>query len=431
MCKVFFLIQIIMNNSAKKKIWQKPWGYPESIIVVVGIYLVGVVLQLTNGSFNFSNLAWPINAYFGGFTILLVGIVAIKRSQFFSWLSSIPLSVTLICALLIETLIMGITPQFAGQLTAPPTVFDLLGFTKMTSSWPFVLVFYFTIVALEAAILNRVRNFKWSDYPFYLNHIGLLIMFLSAGLGASDMKRYVMYVEEGKEQAEWRVYSEKNDVLELPIAIRLEDFTMEEYLPKLTIIHRNSGKSIPYENPSYLQIENTQTVGTIADYTIRIDSFYNEAVRHGDHSYRMISMPGSCPAAYVSIKNKALNIDKKGWVCGGNYAQLYMPIALNDTLSLVMTRPEPKHYASKVEVFSKSGVHTKAIIEVNKPLEIDNWTIYQYGYDTDAGKASSYSSFELVYDPWLDLVYTGIALIALGSFSFLWVGNRKRKEKKQ
>ncbi|MCC8173225.1 MAG: hypothetical protein LIO65_02175 [Odoribacter sp.] len=52
--------------------------------------------------------------------------------------------------------------------------------------------------------------------------------------------------------------------------------------------------------------------------------------------------------------------------------------------------------------------------------------LYQYGYDTEAGKLSTYSAIELVYDPWVNFVYIGIGLLALGSICMLW-GGKKRK----
>ncbi len=91
-----------------------------------------------------------------------------------------------------------------------------------------------------------------------------------------------------------------------------------------------------------------------------------------------------------------------------------------------MTRPEPKRFASDIGVYTRSGKSVRHLLEVNKPLSIDDWTIYQYGYDNEMGKASAYSSFELVYDPWLKLVYVGIVLFALGSLCLFWTGRKKK-----
>ena len=420
------------NQQTKKPIWQKPWHFTETILIVAGIYIVGMMLQLTVGSFKFSNIDWPINIILGLGSLSVVFLLSLcKRNFFFQWLAGVPFSVTLIAALLIQTIIMGFTPQIVGTLAAKPGVFDIIGFTRMTSSWPFILIYYFTLLALFGAVINRLKTPRWKDYAFYLNHIGLLILLFASGFGASDMKRYVMYVEERAEIPEWRVYSENKDVLELPIAITLNDFIMEEYAPKLTIIDRVSGKAIPVKNPVYFQLADKQTEIEIEGWKIRVDTFYMDAIRNSAMTYHEIHMPGSCPAAKVSAKEVKSNKSLSGWVCCGNYAQLYMPLHLNDKLSVVLTRPEANRYASDIEVVTARGEKVAAIIEVNKPLKVGNWTIYQYGYDNDAGKASSYSSFELVYDPWINVVYLGIVLCAIGSLCLFWIGYNKRKEKKQ
>lgn len=413
-----------------KKTWQQPWLYTETILIVAGVYVAAMALQLTVGPFKPANFAWPVNGITGGISLLIVFLLSrSKNNPFFRWLSGVPLAVTLTGALIIQAIIMGLTPQTGtGAAVSTPGVPELLGFTRMTVSWPFVMIYFFLILALFATVLNRLRTPRWRDYAFYLNHVGLLLLLFAAGLGSADMKRHVMYVEERSEYPEWRVYSENKDVLELPLAIQLNDFIMEEYPPQLAIINRHTGDVIPRDNPRYFQLGGKNNQTELGEWSIQVDTFLMDAVRTAHKTYRQVNMPGSCPAARVSISENASGKKHTGWVCCGNYAQLYMPVNLDDNHSLVMTRPEPKRFASDIEVFTESGKNIAATLEVNKPLSIGDWTIYQYGYDSEAGKASAYSSFELVYDPWVGGVYSGIILCALGSFCLFWTGNKKRKE---
>jgi len=64
-------------------------------------------------------------------------------------------------------------------------------------------------------------------------------------------------------------------------------------------------------------------------------------------------------------------------------------------------------------------------IKVNEPLNIRGWTIYQVGYNEDLGKWSNISIIQLVRDPWLPAVYTGIFMILLGSIYLVWMGKNK------
>ena len=92
-----------------------------------------------------------------------------------------------------------------------------------------------------------------------------------------------------------------------------------------------------------------------------------------------------------------------------------------------MPNREPKHFASSVTVYTKSGKTEDAVIEVNKPLSVDGWKIYQTSYDSAMGKWSQNSVFELVKDPWLPAVYTGFVMMLAGAI-FLFVSAPNKKD---
>lgn len=81
----------------------------------------------------------------------------------------------------------------------------------------------------------------------------------------------------------------------------------------------------------------------------------------------------------------------------------------------------PKRFASEVIVYPKSGDPVQAVIEVNKPLKVAGWKIYQYDYDSDAGVESQISIFEMVRDPWQPFVLTGILLMIAGALCLFLV----------
>lgn len=423
-----------------RRFWQFPWRYKESVAFVGGIIAVGFILQLSVGAFNFSLLQWPANGILGGVIILFLLLFSLKRkSPFYQWFSGVPMAVSLISALVILGVIMGLTPQLNTALigSGSEAIPSRLGFTRMTSSWPFVLIYLLILLSLGALIIRRVISsfsksskkgvfsFQFSTFGFYLNHIGLWLLLFAAGLGAADLKRYVMYVREG--EVEWRVYNDKKEILDLPLAIELNDFYMEEYPPKLSIIDRKTGASQPETKPEYFQIDEKLSEGKINGWNIVVKEYIHEAVRNSDSTYQEARMPGASPAAKVGIFNPQTGARKEGWVCAGNIAQLYMTLNLNEKYCLAMTRPEPKRFVSDINIYTENGKQEHAMLEVNKPCKLGNWMIYQYGYDNDAGKMSTYSSFELVYDPWVIPVYIGIIMLAAGSICMLWVGN-KRKE---
>ena len=81
------------------------------------------------------------------------------------------------------------------------------------------------------------------------------------------------------------------------------------------------------------------------------------------------------------------------------------------------------------QILTKTGKNIGATVDVNKPVEVDGWKIYQYGYDPSMGAQSNTSILELVSDPWLPYVYLGIYMLIAGAVGmFLGLGgSRKRK----
>jgi hypothetical protein len=354
--------------------------------------------------------------------ILSLLLFSLKRKgQLYQWFSGTHMAVTLIGALVVLSIIMGLIPQAKSAHIHHNALFHL-GFTNMTSAWYFVLVYFITLLSLGALIIRRLFSFNIKAYAFYLNHIGLWLMLFAAGMGAADVKRFVMHIREG--ETEWRVYNNKGEALELPIAIELNDFYMEEYPPQLAVIERETGVPQPEKRPEFFQIDEKKPNGRIAGWNISLKEYIHKAIRSSENSYREIHMPGASPAAFVEIHHPQTGVQKQGWVCAGNIAQLYMVLNLDEQYCLAMTKPQPKRFVSDINIYSEDGKRVHTLLEVNKPYRLGHWTLYQYGYDNMAGNMSTYSSIELVYDPWVMGVYIGMILLACGSVCMLWRGNK-------
>ena len=79
----------------------------------------------------------------------------------------------------------------------------------------------------------------------------------------------------------------------------------------------------------------------------------------------------------------------------------------------------PKRFASDITVYTEDGKAVQGTVEVNKPLKVDGWKIYQYGYDVRMGPESTYSVFQLVLDPWIFWVYLGIFMMIAGALCLM------------
>lgn len=421
-------------NKTDKLIWEQPWRYSEGFYVAIGIALSGFLLQIAIGNLQLTAFQYPVNVVVG-----LIFILAILFCHFFlrkatviRWLSSVYATVPAIIVLLGIVVILGIIPQYVPYATKtdmPHNLSGLFGWYQMTTSWTFIFSSYYTLVILGFTILKRTRRkFTWRDIGFYLNHVGLFLAFMGGMLGSTDMKRMRMTVIEG--QMEWRAQDQLQNLVELPIAIQLDTFMIEEYPPKLMLVDIESGKALPNKKPvSYLYVGEGKST-KMMEYNIDILSYLPNAaiMRDSLNSYAVpYHSEGNTHAIKVRVSNEDMVDPVIGWVSNGSFIFPHSVAYINKEVAVVMPMQEVKKYTSHVQVFTEEGESRTAIIEVNKPLRIANWTIYQLSYDQSKGKYSETSVFELVRDPWLPIVYAGIIMLLAGSFYLFIVGPKTKK----
>lgn len=106
-----------------------------------------------------------------------------------------------------------------------------------------------------------------------------------------------------------------------------------------------------------------------------------------------------------------------------------MPLAIELKQFIMETYDDgsPKRFASEIQILTKTRKNIQTTVDVNKPAEVDGWKIYQFGYDTQMGANSQISILELVSDPWLPLVYTGIYMMLGGALCMFVLGGRRKR----
>ena len=111
----------------------------------------------------------------------------------------------------------------------------------------------------------------------------------------------------------------------------------------------------------------------------------------------------------------------------GAIREMPLTIELKQFIMETYDDGSPKRFASEIQIQTKSGKMIETTVDVNKPVEVDGWKIYQYGYDTKMGAMSQISILELVSDPWLPLVYTGIYMMLAGAVCLFLKGKKVKK----
>lgn len=385
--------------------WYKSWGFAESIAIGAGLLLVGLMLQLTIGSILWSMLSAPLNYLLLVMFLLVLGVMYTLRKHlyFVTWSMSQYAAVPALGYGVAVTLVMG-----------------LMGWDEMLSAWPFVLIYIWLMTMVGLIAIDRfvrlvtgrkVLNSRLATFTSVLNHGGLFLAMVCGTLGNADMQRLHMTVKVGA--PEWRALNADHPtskIHELPIAIELHSFTIDEYPPQYVIIDNETGHVLKD-----------------ATWQIEQDSLFEYAAPRPDSdSYVEWHSMGACTAAHITATSTANpSVKVQGWVSCGSFMFPYHAVKLDDQCSVVMPDREPKRYASEVSVYTESGEKVVGVIEVNHPLEVEGWKIYQLSYDEALGRWSDTSVFELVRDPWLPWVYAGIFMMLAGAvLTFLISSNR-------
>ena len=405
-------------NKKTKVLWQVPWGYAESFLIATGLIIIGFLLEYTIQGTNEGNIRYPLNLILGAiFLIILPGFyLAIRGSNLLRFLSGVPASVGAITMLTLLVIVMGVTPQVPIQ---EDNFVTKLGVNQLTTSWPFLFINFYLLIVLGLVIIRRTFPFQWKNWGFLCSHLGLWITIFTAGLGSGDLMRLRMDLYENK--IEWKAYDEKGNYYELPLAIKLDDFTIEEFNPKLAVVDNVTGKLYEATKPSLIMIEDGLQC-KLHHWDIKVDEFLLSSGRAGGSYHAMFDF-GAAPAAKISLVQNSTDTIR-GWISCGSFNRPHESLKINEKYSLLMTVPEPKKFVSEVTIFTPDGNNEDHLLEVNKPHTINGWKIYQLSYDEEMGKYSTLSVVEVVKDPWQIYVYIGIFMMMIGSFYMFWRGNK-------
>lgn len=389
----------------RKVFWCFPWGYRESMVFSLGLLFCGIILDTTIGK-PISSISYPYNLV-GGIIFLFLLWVLFKSKRFGKiafWLYSFQGAIASVCLFGLVSTAMALIPQ-NGKST-----FFLY---NLTSSYTYFLAYLFFLISLGMVILKRLIPFKLKNIGFLFSHFGLWLAMFAAGAGHGDMQRLTMYLQEG--EIVWFAQDAEKNQVELPLAIKLHDFDIDEYNSKLAIIDNKTGEIVSKDGKPCINDMVKGKIINLLDYSLKIKKYYKYSMFVGG-MFKPVIRKEAVSSALIEIA------DKNQWICSPGLKSMAKMLRLNDKHSLVLLKPGPKRYFSNVTIFEKDGDIRKATIQVNKPVNVKGWYIYQNSYDKALGKWSTTSILELVKDPWLNVVYIGCLLIILGAFDMIWRG---------
>lgn len=368
--------------------------YPKSFLTGLIITIVAYILSIFIGDVLIP--PFPLNAILLGIYLLFLTIMYIfdRNKAYIRWLCSVPATIVALTMVLIQVLIMGLFPQELNSGTS--------NLYSVKQSLPFFVSILFLQTCLTVVIFNRCFPLRKSNLQFLLNHFGLWLIISGIAMGSGDLQRFSVRLKEGGS----RNLGE--------FTLHLDRFFVKNYLPKGVFVNLEEGKLI---EKTIEELRPSSKINYL-NYEIEVLDYVENAEFNGGN-YIPSSGTGTAPAVLLKIKDQQ---EQTAWISCGSELMLPKRVDFNSQLGFVMLKPEPERFESHLEIETSDGIEHR-IIAVNEPFTLGNWKIYQQAYEMEGD--DKYSVLEMIYDPWLPIVYIGIIMLILGSFGLIL----KRKQK--
>jgi len=264
---------------------------------------------------------------------------------------------------------------------------------------------------LLAATVLRIWGRRWS-VSWLLVHVGLLVAIVASMMGSMVAVRGKVFLNAGQATAKV-VSAEGKSLGYLPFGLMLQEFQLEESSPPLTLVD-SAAKEIVFRKGEPIHELRQGAKGELRGIEFEVIRYLPHAEL--DHDTVRAASDTFCPPAAL-LKYKVDGATGEGWItCGGiGIPTLTQPVG---PVRLAMAVPPAKNYRSVVTILRMGQKPSEAVIEVNRGLSRDGWTLQQLDYDKAAGRASRISVLEAVRDPFALWVKVGICLTLAGIVAF-------------
>ena len=395
------------------------WGYKRAFLRCALLFVVGTTLQLAVGDIDSSLLHYPWGLILAvNYLYLLVVAYAMRnRWRWLRQLGDDKACLSSLAAFGAIVIVFGLTRQDPAR----EGLVGALGFSRMTSSWPFNLLLFYFMTTLGIRTVSDIHHLCDRRMAAVLTHLGVFVLLVAGTFGSGDTVRCMVTTRVGTPVSIGR--DDAGHEVRLPFALTLDDFSIEEYPPKLYLLDTRRESS----SREFLSVEADGAEAVIGDWRIRAEHSLDMAGRLPEESdWRAMKHVGAAPAVYASAENTVTGEKFSGWVSCGSHIFEPSYLMLDDGMAVAMPRREAKRYLSRVNIMEEGGIRRDVEIEVNHPARVGSWRVYQVGYDTSKGRWSDTSVLECIRDPWYGAAHLALwMLLAAGVVMFVTAGGRR------
>lgn len=199
--------------------------YRQMIARCVWLFVAGTALQLIIGRVDASFLSypWTICVAINYLYILILLYAKSDSVKFVRRLYDRPAYLVSLASMLLLTLLFGLIRQDGST----EGWWGIFGFTRMSSSWIFVLFLLHFTTAIGLKAIDDVHHWKQRKLPVVMMHVSFFVILASAVLGSGEKVRVRVMAHPDHPVSVG--ITEDRKMMELPFTLTLKEFSLEEY----------------------------------------------------------------------------------------------------------------------------------------------------------------------------------------------------------
>lgn len=392
------------------------WGWPQALCIQLGIIVLAQAVCWLGVKVSLPLPPWNWLLVAGGTAIAVAVGALFARQAWLRWLSGASFAVTIITIVAIIGLcgtVIVQDPSKAGMVTK-------LGFRAIFTSFPFAVAILLMQCNIATLIGRRLMTRSAGAAGFLLNHLGLLLVIIGMLAGTVQMQKLTVRLTEGASAT--TASDEQGNETNLGAAIRLNHFTLEKFPPKLAaamVEGRDTEKTVsdtewPAEGRHFHALGLDIAILKYYPLAMPAGSDWQPSQHHGLPAarVRVTTADGKTAEDWITPGISSLGIPSNPMLVDGRYVVGFL-------------EQQPKSFRSELTITPTGQAAHTAVLEVNQPVRVGEWLLYQNSYTITMGGRASV--IQAIRDPALPLVYTGLAFMLLGAFLAFWTFP-KRKE---
>ncbi|MHB9130847.1 MAG: cytochrome c biogenesis protein ResB [Armatimonadota bacterium] len=408
----------------------RTWGWREAIFTQLTVVVLAMIVQLlfsllgTLKNWHAPVLAMPAPPWNWVLTIVLIAVfiwlgAAFQRHAFIRWLSGPQFAITI-------TILVALISLKGVFIVQDPAKTDLLarwGLRSIYTSLPFLAAIHLMLVNLAAVTGRRLTALQRpGSLAFLLNHIGLIMVIVAILAGSAQLRTGYVQLLEGMSATTAQSKDGKTDD-PLGGTVKLNRFEVEFYPPQLVAIE--SGETMSQNHDFKHNAEWVAEGQQFNAYgmAITVEKYLPSGLPNKGKDWQAVQK-GGVPAVKLHVVMPD-GKTQEGWAYYYDYKGF---LGVDDKHFVGLMYPKgqmPKAYRSYLTVTLPGQSPKDTVLEVNKPVKLGKWWLYQSSYQE--GMMGMVSVIEAVSDPALPLVYIGLVCMILGSFLAFWFTPKRRQ----